>query len=181
MCMRKLILNLAISLDGFISDKQGGFDWIVGHGDTSNDTEDVFDFADFMNEIDTIVMGAKAYEDVVLANFDTYHDKTILVATTRTLETRDNVKLIKGDICKLVMDLKEKEGKDIWLYGGGILAEPFIKNNLVDEYVIGIIPTILGNGRTLFKDNHEQIDLHLDRVTVADGITMLVYSRRLKK
>lgn len=177
--MRKLILNLAISLDGFISDEHGGFDWIVGHGDTKNDTNDVFDFAVFMDGIDTIIMGSKAYEDVVLTNLDTYEDKKILVATTRELEKRNNVKFIQGDVCKVVLQLKEKEGKDIWLYGGGILTEPFVKANLVDEYIIGIIPTILGSGRTLFKGSNSTIDLHLDRATVTDGITMLVYSRRL--
>jgi len=176
--VRKLILNLAISLDGFISDEHGGFDWIVGHGDTKNDTTDVFDFAEFMDGIDTIVMGSKAYEDVVLTNLDTYEDKKILVATTRELEKRDNVEFIQGDVYKVVLALKEKEGKDIWLYGGGILAEPFVKANLVDEYIIGIIPTILGRGRTLFKGGNPKIDLHLDRATVTDGITMLVYRRK---
>ncbi|AIY05426.1 riboflavin biosynthesis protein RibD [Planococcus sp. PAMC 21323] len=177
--MRKLILNLAISLDGFISDEYGGFDWIVGHGDSKNDTKDVFDFAEFMDSIDTIIMGSKAYEDVVLTNLDTYEDKKILVATTRELEKRDNVEFIQGDVCKVVLALKELKGKDMWLYGGGILAEPFVKADLVDEYIIGIIPTILGSGRTLFKGNNKKVDLHLDRATVVDGIGMLIYSRRL--
>lgn len=177
--MRKLILNLAISLDGFISDENGGFDWIVGHGDSKNDTKDVFNFAEFMDSIDTIIMGSKAYEDVVLTNLDTYEDKKILVATTRELEKRDNVEFIQGNVCKVVLALKEKEGKDIWLYGGGILAEDFVKADLVDEYIIGIIPTILGSGRTLFNGNNQKIDLHLDRATVVDGIAMLMYSRRL--
>jgi len=176
--MRKLILNIAISLDGFISDDNGGFDWIVGHGDNSNDTTDVFDFQEFLQEIDTIVMGSIAYEDVVLANFDTYEDKKIIVATSRVLEKRKNVEFINGDICKIVKELKDKEGKNIWLYGGAVLADAFFKSDLIDKYIIGIIPTILGSGRSLFKGDYSKVDLHLDRATVIDGISMSIYSRR---
>lgn len=176
--MRKLILNLAISLDGFISDNNGGFQWIVGHNDNSNDTKEVFDFSEFMNGIDTIVMGSKAYEDVVLTNLDTYKDKKIIVATSRDLEKRENVEFISGDICGKILDLKKEEGDNIWLYGGAILTDAFIKANIVDEYIIGIIPTILGDGRLLFKGDNRQIDLHLDQATVNNGIVMLVYSKR---
>lgn len=176
--MRKLILNLAISLDGYISDEHGGFEWIGGHDDKSNDTKDVFDFPGFMNDIDTIVMGSKAYEDVVLTNVDTYDDKKIIVATSRVLEKRENVEFINEDICGKILDLKNEKGNNIWLYGGAVLTDAFIKANIVDEYVIGIIPTILGGGRALFKGDYGKIELHLDQATVNDGIVMLVYSRR---
>ena len=176
--MRKLILNLAISLDGFISDVNGGFDWIAGQDDKSNDTKDAFDFHGFMKDIDTIVMGSKAYEDVVLTNLDTYEDKKIIVATSRVLEKRKNVEFISGDICSQILALKNQEGNNIWLYGGAVLTDAFVKANLVDEYVIGIIPTILGNGRLLFKGDYKKIDLHLNQATVNDGIIMLIYSRR---
>ncbi len=176
--MRKLILNLAISLDGFISDDNGKFDWIVGHADKSKDTKETFDFPGFMKDIDTIVMGSKAYEDVVLSNLDTYEDKKIIVATTRVLEKRKNVEFFSGDICSQILELRKHKGNNIWLYGGAVLTDAFIKANLVDKYVIGIIPTILGSGRLLFKGNYKKIDLHLDQVTVNDGITMLIYSRR---
>ena len=176
--MRKLILNLAISLDGFISDENGGFDWIVGQGDKSKDTDDTFDFSEFMQNIDTIVMGSKAYEDVVLTNLDTYEDKKIIVATSRVLEKRKNVEFINGDICSQILELKKEEGNDIWLFGGAGLTDAFIKANAVDEYVIGMIPTILGGGRLLFKGDNKKIDLHLEQATVNDGILMLIYRKR---
>jgi len=176
--MRKLVLNLAISLDGFISDEHGGFEWIGGHDDKSIDTKEVFEFSDFMKSIDIIVMGSKAYEDVVLKNLDIYEDKKIIVATSRVLEKRENVEFINGDICGKILKLKKEKGNNIWLYGGAILTDSFIKANLVDEYIIGIIPTILGGGRSLFKGDYEKINLHLDQATVNDGIAMLIYSRR---
>lgn len=176
--MRKIILNLAMSLDGFISDKDGGFDWITGHKDSSNDTKDTFKYEDFIQEIDTVVMGSKAYEDVVLTDLDTHSGKEIIVATSRELEKRENVTFIKGDITEQILALKEKSGKNIWLFGGAILTDAFIKQNLVDEYVVGIIPTILGSGRRLFKGDNKKIDLHLDQATVSDGTVILIYRRR---
>jgi len=176
--MGKITLNLAMSLDGFISDNNGGFNWILGHHDSSNDTKDTFKFEDFLQEIDIIVMGSKAYEDVVLTNLDTYEDKEIIVATSRTLEKRENVMFIKGNITQQILTSKEKEGKNIWLFGGAILTDLFIKQNLVDEYIIGIVPTLLGSGRSLFKGHNEQIDLHLNRTTVTDSIVILIYSKR---
>lgn len=176
--MRKLILNLAMSLDGYISDQEGGYAWIVGHGDPVCNTEETFEFADFMASIDVIVMGSKAYEDVVLSGLDAYADKKILVATSRNLEKKDNVTFITGDICSQVLSLKNKEGKAIWLFGGAELTDVFIKNDCVDEYIIGIIPTLLGSGRSLFKGDTPKIDLHLDRIFVNDGIPIMVYSKR---
>ncbi|MEK6266457.1 MAG: dihydrofolate reductase family protein [Clostridium sp.] len=176
--MRKIILNLAISLDGYISDNNGGFDWIVGHGDNNNDSKETFDFSEFMGSIDTVVMGSKAYEDCVLSGLETYADKKIIVATSRDLEGRKNVEFVNGDICGRILDLKKKHDGNIWLFGGAGLADAFIKADIVDEYIIGIIPTILGNGRLLFKGEYSKIDLHLDKVTVNDGITILIYSKR---
>lgn len=175
--MRKLILNLAMSLDGFISDEQGGFDWIVGHGDDCSNTKNSFDFSKFMGSIDTIVMGSKAYEDVVLKDLDTYEDKKIIVATSRLLEKRKNVEFVNGDLCNKILKLKKEEGGDIWLYGGAIAVQDFIKEDLVDKYIVGIIPILLGKGRLLFKGDYNKINLHLDEVTVNDGITILIYNR----
>ncbi len=167
-----------MSLDGYISDVHGGFDWIRGHGDKSTDTDDKFSFSDFLEDVDVLVMGSKSYEDVVLTNLDPYENKKILVATSRTLEKRENVEFIHGDICSKVLKLKKEDGKNIWLFGGAQLTDNFIKADIIDEYIIGIIPTILGNGRLLFKENNPKIDLHLERIFVEDGITIITYSKR---
>lgn len=174
--MRKIILNLAVSLDGYISDENGGFDWIVGHGD--NPGTEAYDFKGFMERIDTMVMGSVSYEDVILSRVDSYENKRILVATGRELKREEGVEFIKGDIVQQVVDLKDEEGGDIWLFGGAGLTDEFIRADVIDEYVIAIIPTILGRGRRLFKGDYEKIDLHLDEHIVSDGIPVLTYSRR---
>jgi dihydrofolate reductase len=73
-----------------------------------------------MDSIDTIIMGSKAYEDVILTNIDTYEDKKIIVATSRELEKRKNVEFINEDICRKVLELKDNEGRNIWLFDGAI-------------------------------------------------------------
>jgi len=176
---RKIILNLAVSLDGYIADPDGGFDWIKGDGDKSNNTEKQFSFPDFLTNIDTIVMGRRGYEDAPDGSLDQYEDKKIYVASSKPLEAKnDNIECINGDIVNQILGLKDQEGKDIWLYGGAGLTDQFIKKDVIDEYVIGIIPVILGTGRPLFLDNNPKVELHLDENTSQEGIVILRYSRR---
>ncbi len=82
--MRKKLLNLAMSLDGDIVDEEGGYVWIVGDGDKHLDTDANFDFPAFIESIDTVVMGRKAYEDI---GADDYMTKKVIVATSKTFQT----------------------------------------------------------------------------------------------
>lgn len=176
--VRKIILNLAISLDGFIADVDGGFDWIEGDGDSSQNTEKSFEFSEFVNTVDTIVMGSKAYEDCPKETIESFKEKKLLVATSRELEGDENVEFFSGDICSKVLELRNEEGKDIWLFGGAGLTDAFIKADIIDEYIIGIIPIILGDGIPLFLNENPAIKLHLDECTLNEGITILRYSKR---
>lgn len=172
---RKIILNLAISIDGYIASEDGGFDWIVGDGDNSLNSEKKLDFNEFLREVDTVVMGKKCYDQ----NFhNDYKNKKVYVATYKELEDYENVHFINGDICKVIEEERKKEGKNIFLFGGGKLVDNFIKANIIDEYIIGIIPTILGKGRPLFLGNNPKIDLHLDEYILDNGIVILRYSKR---
>lgn len=176
--MRKIILNLAMSLDGYIADEKGGFDWIVGDGDGSNNTEASFDFQQFIESVDTIVMGSKAFEDAPEGSLDSYKDKKILVATSRQLVGPSNVEFIKGDICSRLLEIKKEPGLDIWLYGGGQINDFFIKADMVDTYIVGIIPVILGSGRPMFLKNNPRIKLRLTGNYVDEGVTILTYEKR---
>jgi dihydrofolate reductase len=180
--MRKIILNLAISLDGYIADSDGGFAWIKGDGDNGNDTKKQFNFPGFTDSIDTIVMGKSAYLDCPAETMESLKTKKIYVATHKSLEKKyDNVEFISGDVCGKILDLRKKSGKDIWLWGGAFLVDPFIKADVIDEYVIGIIPIILGEGKPLFLGGNIPIELRLNECTVQEGITILRYMKRLEK
>ena len=173
--IRKIILNLAISIDGYIASEDGGFDWIVGDGENKLDTEKKWSYDEFLKGIDTVVMGKNCYDQNFHKDFK---DKKVYVATSKVLEDHDNIHFISGDICKVIEEERKKEGKDIFLFGGGILVDSFIKKDIIDEYIIGIIPTILGKGRPLFLENNLKIDLHLDEYIMENGIAILRYSKR---
>ncbi len=175
--MRKIILNLAMSLDGYICDEEGGYDWIVGHGDTKQDTPKQFDQASFVEHCDYIVMGYQSYLDCVVKANEKYSDKKIIVASSKTLDDYDNIHFVKEDIVGYVKTLQAQEGKDIWLYGGAKLCDHFLKADCIDAFIIGWIPTILGKGRRLFHDHYPFTRLSLQENYVMDGIVISCYSR----
>lgn len=172
---RKVILNLAISLDGYIATEEGGFDWIVGDGDHRLDTDKNFDFEGFLETVDVMIMGRKAYDDCPL---DPFKDKEILIASHKDYEDFDQVKFIKDDIIDYVKELLKKDGKNIYLFGGGVLIDHFIKAGIIDEYIIGIIPVILGKGRKLFLENNPMMPLKLHDYNIGEGVVILHYKLR---
>lgn len=172
---RKIILNLAMSLDGYIATEDGKYDWIKGDGNSRLDTESKFDFQVFLDTINTMVMGRKSYDD---CDIEPFNDKEIFIATSKMEKDFDNVKFISGDVVTLIQEEQKKEGGAIYLFGGGELIDQFIKADVIDEYMIAIIPTILGKGRKLFLENNSMIKLHLESYVIEEGVVMLHYAKR---
>ncbi|MGX8796228.1 dihydrofolate reductase family protein [Fusibacter sp. JL298sf-3] len=175
--MGKIVLNLAMSLDGYIADPDGGFDWIKGEDGKGLTSGEPYDFEAFLASVGTIVMGAKAYEDCPAEAFETFKDKAIVVATSRPLTGGDNVTFVNGAICEHVVALQEASEAAIWIYGGGGLADAFIKADVIDTYIVGVIPIILGEGRPLFLGGTPTLPLHLVSQAVSDGIVLMTYNR----
>lgn len=169
---RKLILNLAMSLDGFIADKDGGYGWIRSYGQKTLDAAGSWSHEEFLRNIDIVVMGWKCFEQQLHRELD---EKEIYVATSRKQENFGNIRFIDGDIVGAVLARKPESGRDIYLYGGGILAEPFLRGHLIDEYIIGLIPVILGGGIPLFVGEQPAAALELTRCYTDNGIVILRY------
>ncbi len=167
-----------MSLDGYIAEKDGGFDWIKGDGDKDNDTKKQFSFPDFIKSLDTVVMGKRAFLDVPPGTMEMFKSQKIYVASNEKLNTKYNVKFINGDIVNQILEIKKENGKDIWLFGGAGSIDPFIKANVVDEYIVGIIPIVLGGGIPLFLENNPILKLHLNEYTITEGVAMLRYTKR---
>lgn len=169
----KIVLNLAMSIDGYIADENGGYDWIVGDGNSDLDTENKWNHGEFLENIDVVVMGRKCYDQGFHKD---YKEKEVYIATSKDINDYENYHFISGDICKIIENLK-KEGKNIYLFGGGELIDNFIKSNIIDEYIVGVIPTILGKGRKLFLENNPRVNLSLKYYSVEGGIILMKYSR----
>lgn len=170
-----IILNLAISLDGYIADQDGGYDWITGDGDHALDTREQWSYEDFLSGIDVVVMGRNCYDQGFHKDFPS---KEVWVVTSRPEQLGSfNIRTVGGDICALAQRAKE-QGKRIFLFGGGVTIAPFLEHDLIDEYILGLVPIVLGGGRPLFPGNTPAIPLRLVGRYIDGGVTILRYIRR---
>ncbi|WP_294580042.1 dihydrofolate reductase family protein [uncultured Thomasclavelia sp.] len=175
--MKKIILYIAMSLDGYIADHNGQVDWLQGQDDqvTMIDT-----YSPFIKNIDTIIMGYKTYHQIItqLAPDNwVYQQQTSYVITHRQLSSTDNIIFTSKSPSQIVFELKKQPGKDIWIYGGANIINQLMKDNLIDEYYITIIPTILGSGIRLFESIFNEIRLKLIHQQTYNGIIELIYTR----
>lgn len=174
--MRKVILALAVSLDGYIARENGDVDWLK-MGDLTEAADEV---KDFFASIDTIFFGRKTYEKGLELGGDLkiYGSKVKHYVFSHTLQISEyeNLKFVSGNVKEFVEDLKQQEGKNILLMGGGILAKTFFEANLIDEIILGIQPTILGKGIPLFLPRETQTELKLlDVKTRKSGSVQISY------
>ncbi|MGJ5631641.1 dihydrofolate reductase family protein [Nostoc sp. CALU 1950] len=145
--MTKVTLYIAASLDGYIARSDGGIDWLSILDIEGED----YGYTAFYESIDAIVMGSKTYE--VGLGFDKwpYPDKKSFVFTQRHLKSdREDVVFVSDTIQQALANIEAQGLENIWLVGGGALINSFLQHNLIDEYIISIIPTILGGGIQLF-------------------------------
>jgi dihydrofolate reductase len=170
--MRKVILGLAVSLDGFIEGPNGEYDWCF--------TDQDYGLADFMKRIDAVFIGRRTYEIALTMGEEGGGDfpkfKEYIFSTTLK-QVKDGAILINGDIKTEVEKIKKEEGKDIWLFGGAKLTTSLMNLDLVDELSLAIHPILLGNGKPLFKNITDRINLTLiDSKSFSSGLVSLTYT-----
>lgn len=180
--MRKVIVNLAVSLDGFIEGPNGEYDWCI--------MEPEMDFRAFLDSVDTVLFGRKSFEvfrkeldkatsseavDVAMHDIGKKH-KIVFSRSQKDINRADEV--INGDITAFVNHLKQVKGKDIWFFGGADLLTQFIQAGLVDEYQLAVHPTVLGQGTPLFRNLTERLNLkHKKTESYPSGVIMLTYEK----
>ncbi|QOI98543.1 MAG: dihydrofolate reductase [Flammeovirgaceae bacterium] len=169
--MRKVILGLAVSLDGFIEGKNGEYDWCF--------TDQDYGMSDFMSRIDAVFVGRKTYEMSLGMEADTSGmPKMEEYVFSNTLDkVKEGAILVNGDLKTEVEKIKKKDGKDIWLFGGAGLTSSLMNLKLVDEVHLSVHPIILGGGKPLFRDITDRINLkHIDTKTYSTGLVSMKYS-----
>ena len=143
--MRKVILFIATSLDGYIASKDGSVDWLFTYGDYGTTA--------FIKTIDTILMGRKTYEQAVGFGLGYFKGKKIYVFTkSKKQKAANGCEIINEDAISFTKQLFRKKGKNIWLMGGGELASTFQRANLINEYNLFVHPIVLGEGIPLFNN-----------------------------
>ena len=170
---RRVILYIAMSLDGYIARENGDISWLSLVEKLGED----YGYSKFIQKIDTMIMGRKTYEKVIAFGIEFPHKdkKCYVISRTKTGED-ENVEYYSGSLEKLITGLKNKEGNDIFVDGGAEIANELIKINMIDEFIISIIPIFLGNGVRLFKDGRPEQNLKLiDSTKFPTGLVQLRY------
>ncbi|WP_343303098.1 dihydrofolate reductase family protein [Chitinophaga niabensis] len=182
--MRKIVLNLAISMDGLIEGSNGELDWLVRDESVS--------YADVLQEIladkDIIFYGRKSYEkwgnvqaegdDASLKEaYKLLHSKKKYVFSRTMKGDGTNAVFINTNIKETVEEIKQQPGKNIWLYGGSDLITTFLNLHLIDVFRLAVHPVILGQGKPLFKDIKDRHKLKLlDVKGYSSGIILESYT-----
>jgi len=177
-------LHVVSSLDGFIARKDNSVSWMdssdVYERGVTDDGAEVG--AEVIGSIDCYVLGSRTYEHALQLGWP-YGDTPTVVITNRELpSTRESVEFYSGDLKRLVSEILAPRYGNIWLVGGAILGQSFLRLGLVDEIRLMIAPVILGDGLPLFGDSGAEQKWHLKNVVAyKNGFVELSYSRQPTK
>ena len=148
--MRRLRYGVAMSLDGFIAGPNGEYDWIVH--------DPAIDFVAMFAQYDTLLMGRRTYE-LARTQRDSLSgpgQRWVVVSTTLRPEECPGVTVLRSGVAEAVAALKVQPGKDIWLFGGGVLFRSMLDAGLVDTVEVGLMPVMLGSGVPLLPEGRRR-------------------------
>ncbi len=172
---RKVILYIAASLDGYIAKADGDIEWLS----IVQKKDENYGYTRFMKTVDTVILGRRAYDKVMSMN-PSFQDegKEWYVITREERPQEGRVRFYNGKVLDLMTDLRSSEGKNIFIDGGAELVNELMKHDLIDEYIISVIPIFLGNGIRLFKDYRPEMKLKLvDSKSYDSGLVQMHYIR----
>jgi dihydrofolate reductase len=190
--MRKVILLMHVSLDGFVAGPEGEMDWI------NVESEMFDDVAKLTNEADTAIYGRVTFrmmenywptagEKATATKHDIEHSRwannAVKVVFSKTLKETawKNTRIYHEDVAGEIAKLKAQPGMNMLLIGSPGLAQTFMRHNLLDEYRLYVNPIILGTGIPLFKHNSDRVNLTLkDIKQFHSGVLGLHYETRRK-
>ena len=174
--MRKVVLGVGISLDGYIARPDGTVDFLFMPKDYS--------MAPFFKRVDAAVMGRKTFEMGLKlggGKLSNYGMKCYVFSETMGSIAHEDFTVVKEPPKPFIEALRKEKGKDIWLMGGGELTRAFLQADLVDELYLGVVPTLIGEGIPAFPSGFPQREFALaENKTYSKGLIALRYERRKK-
>jgi dihydrofolate reductase len=175
--MRRIIVHIATSADGFIARRDGGIDWL-------DRAKGSYGMGTFWKSIDTILWGRKTYEMVLKfvkegkASPDMYGGvKNYVFSHRPPKKVLDGFEFVKEPIKKFAKRLRAQKGKNIWMMGGGEIIASFLDESEIDEFIIHVIPVFIGEGIPLIAPRHRTVPLKLLSIKkFPDGVVRLHYA-----
>lgn len=172
--MRRIIVHIAASADGYIARPDGDLEWLTSRPDLPG----FYGLEEFAKSIDTKIMGRKTYEESLRLGAK-YTDRERVFVLSRSAPPADvppGVEFVSEPIGPFTRRLREEPGKDIWLMGGGEVIAAYLEEGLIDEFVISIIPVFIGDGLPLIARRYMQVELTLVRTEAfEDGLVQVHY------
>lgn len=173
--MKKIILYIAISLDGYIAKPNDDLSFLSV---VDKEGED-YGYFDFIKSVDTVIEGRKTYDWIMKQVPEYPHaDKKSYIITRTPKESIGNTTFYTENLKELITELKNQEGKDVFIDGGAQLVNSLLKDNLIDEFIISVIPILVGNGIKLFEDERPEQKLTLINTKSYDtGLVQIHYKK----
>jgi len=156
--MRKVILYIATSLDGYIAKPDDDLSFLSRVQQEGQD----YGYGEFIDTVDTVILGRKTY-DWVMRNADEFSHSSIdsYIITRTPRQNIGKIRFYSENLKELVLKLKQEEGKNIFIDGGAEIVKELLKEKLIDQFCISIIPVLLGEGIRLFSGGHPEQNLKL--------------------
>ena len=172
---RKVILYIAMSLDGYITKDEDNIDFL---SKVERPGED-YGYTAFQKEVDTLIWGRKTYDKVLSFGIDFPHkDKTCYVLSKSRSGSDANITYYGGAVTDLIKDLRQQEGKHIYCDGGAEVIFELLKHRLIDRFIVSVIPHLVGKGLRLFKDGAPEQELVFKQsLTFPSGLVQLWYDK----
>lgn len=176
--VRKVIIYIATSLDGYIAKPNDDLSFLKL---VEKEGED-YGYAEFTATIDTIIVGRKTYDWVLKEIGSTHYDsgdRDVYVITRTERPKVGRTTFYTGNLTGLIQQLKAGSGKHIYCDGGAEIINELLRNDLIDEFIISVIPVLVGSGTRLFQDDRPEQELELvDSNSFETGLVQLHYRRR---
>jgi dihydrofolate reductase len=176
--MRTLSLFIASTVDGYIAKPGDDLSFLKL---VEKEGED-YGYAEFTSTIDTIIVGRKTYDWVQREIGSSHYDngeRDVYVITRTERPSVGKTKIYTGDLTELIRRLKNENGKNIYCDGGAEIINELLQNDLIDEFIIAIIPVLVGAGTRLFKDGRpEQVLEFVSSKSFDTGLVQLHYRRK---
>jgi dihydrofolate reductase len=176
--VRRIVLYIAASLDGYIARADGSLDWLDAAAVAGED----YGYGEFLSTCDTLLVGGVTFRQLLGSGEYPYAGKRVYVFTRQgpvDVPEGAEVEFVDSDPAELARRLLDEPGDDIWLVGGSAVIQPVVDAGLVDEIILSVIPVVLGEGIHLFAHGtlEKRLEL-LDERSYPGGIVQLRYRPR---